>query len=156
MKFSLENLSAPFVKSYFDLAKKNYEMSTAMDKEKLQQQKMTMGLTIASEFIKSKPAIKFSISPFKHHFGELQVELNFQFLNLMAPPVGKAVVHIPGINGILAKITGEKLLSPKTQEGLLKLTKQYVLIDENGNGTITFETRPDQPGTFFLNGKPIK
>jgi hypothetical protein len=156
MKFSLENLSAPFVKSYFDLVKRNYEMSTARDKEKLQQQQMTMGLTIASEFIKSKPAIKFSISPFKHHFGELQVELNFQFLNLMAPPIGKAVVHIPKINEILTKIAEEKSLSAKTREGLLKLAKQYVPVDENGNGTVTFETRQDQPGTFFLNGKPIK
>jgi len=156
MKFSLENLSAPFIKSYLDLVKKSYEMSASMDKEKLHQQQMTMGLTIASEFIKSKPAIKFSISPFKHHFGELQVEVNFQFLNLMAPPVGKAVVNIPAVNEILAKIAGEKLLSPKIQEGLSNLTKQYVQVDENGNGTVTFETRQDQPGTFFLNGKPIK
>jgi hypothetical protein len=156
MKFSLENLSAPFIKSYFDLVKKSREMSASMDKEKLHQEQMTMGLTIASEFIKSKPAVKFSISPFKHHFGELQVEVNFQFLNLMAPPVGKAVVHIPAVNKILTKIAGEKSLSDKTREGLLKLAKQYVPVDENGNGTVTFETRQDQPGTFFLNGKPIK
>jgi hypothetical protein len=156
MKFSLENLTAPFVKSYFDLVKKNYEMSAAGDKEKLRQQQMTMGLTIASEFMKSKPAIKFSISPFKHYFGELEAKLNFQFLNLMAPPVGKAVVNIPEIDEILNKIAGEKSLSQKTREGLLKLAKKYVLVDENGNGTITFETRQDQPGTFFLNGKPIK
>jgi len=156
MKFSLENLSAPFIKSYFDLVKKNYEMSAAADQEKRQQQQMIMGLAIAGEFMKSKPVIKFSISPFKHHLGELQVGVNFQFLNLMALPVGKAVAHIPKINEILAKIAGEKSLSPKTREGLLKLTKQYVLVDEKGNGTVTFETRQDQPGTFFLNGKPIK
>jgi len=156
MKFSLENLSAPFVRSYFDLVKKNYEMSAALDKEKLRQQQMTMGLTIASEFMKSKPVIKFSISPFKHHFGELEAKLNFQFLNLMAPPVGKAVVNIPEINEILTKIAGEKSLSQKTREVLLKLAKQYVPVDENGNGALIFETRHDQPGTFFLNGKPIK
>jgi hypothetical protein len=156
MKLSLENLTAPFVKSYFDLVKKNYEMSAALDKEKLRQQQMTMGLTIASEFMKSKPVIKFSISPFKHHFGELEAELNFQFLNLMAPPVGKAVVNIPEINEILTKIAGEKSLSQKTREVLLKLAKQYVPVDENGNGALIFETRHDQPGTFFLNGKPIK
>jgi hypothetical protein len=156
MKFSLENLTAPFVKSYLDLVKKNYEMSAAMDKEKLRQQQMMMGLTIAGEFMKSKPVIKFSISPFKHHFGELEAEFNFQFLNLMAPPKGKAVVNIPKIKEILDKIAGEKSLSHKTREGLLKIAKKYVLVDENGDGTITFESRPDQPGTFFLNGKPIK
>lgn len=156
IKFSVENLSAPFVRSYFDLVKKSQEMSAAVDKEKLLQQQMTMGLTIASEFIKSKPAIKFSVSPFKHHFGELKAELNFQFLNLMALPVGKAVVNIPGINEVLAKITGEKLLSQNTRERILKFAQKYVLIDGNGNGTITFETKPDQPGTFFLNGNPMK
>jgi len=156
MKFSLENLTATFVKSYLDLAKKNYEMSPVMDKEKLKQQQMAMGLTIASEFMKSKPTIKFSISPFKHYFGELEAELNFQFLNLMAPPVGKAVVNIPKINEILTKIEEEKALSQKTREKLLKLAKEYVPVDENGNGALIFETRQDQPGTFFLNGKPIK
>lgn len=156
MKFSLENLTASFVKSYFNLAKKSYEMSTTMDKEKFRQQQMMMGLTIASEFMKSKPAIKCSISPFKHHLGELEAKLNFQFLNLMAPPVGKAVVNIPEINEILTKITGEKSLSQKTREGLLNLIKKYVQVDENGNGAVTFETRQDQPGTFFINGKPIK
>jgi hypothetical protein len=155
MKFSLENLTAPFVKSYLDLVKKNYEMAATLDKEKLRQQQMTMGLAIAGEFMKSKPVIKFSISPFKHYFGELEAKLNFQFFNLMAP-VGKAVVNIPAINEILTKIAAEKLLSQKTREGLLKLAKQYVLVDENGNGSITFETSQDQPGTFFLNGKPIK
>ena len=155
LKFSLENLTAPFVKSYFDLVKKNYEMSATMDKEKLRQQQMMMGLTIASEFMKSKPAIKCSISPFKHHFGELEAELNFQFLNLMAPPVGKAVVNIPEINEVLAKIAEEKSLSQKTREGLLKLAKKYVPVDEYGNGAVTFETRQGQPGTIFLNGTPI-
>lgn len=155
MKFSLENLTASFVKSYFDLVKKNYEMSTAMDKEKMRQQQMMMGFAIASEFMKSKPAIKCSISPFKHHLGELAAELNFQFLNLMAPPVGKAVVNIPKINEILTRIKEEQSLSQKTREGLLKLAKKYVQVDENGNGAVTFETKQDQPGTFFLNGKPI-
>jgi hypothetical protein len=156
MKFSLENLTAGFVESYLDLVKKSYEMSATLDKEKLKQQQMAMGLTIASEFMKSKPSIKFSISPFKHYFGELEAELNFQFLNLMAPPVGKAVVNIPKINEMLTKIEEEKLFSQKIREELLKLAKKYVTVDENGNGRITFETRQDQPGTFFLNGKPIK
>ena len=156
MKFSLENLTAPFVESYFNLVKKNYEMSAVMDKEKLRQQQMAMGLTIASEFMKSKPVIKFSISPFKHYFGELEAELNFQFLNLMAPPVGKAVVKILKINEVLDKIAGEKSLSQKTRDELLKLAKKYVSVDENGNGTLIFETRQDQPGIFFLNGEPIK
>ena len=74
----------------------------------------------------------------------------------MAPPVGKAVVNIPKINEILAKIAEEKSLSQKTREVLLKLAKKYVPVDENGNGALIFETRQDQPGTFFLNGKPIK
>jgi hypothetical protein len=156
MKFSLENLSAAFVESYLVLVKKSYEMSSSMDKEKLRQQQMTMGLTIASEFMKSKPAIKFSVSPFKHYFGELEAELNFQFRNLMAPPVGKAVVNIPKINEILTKIEEEESLPQKTREKLLKLAKKYIPVDENGNGILIFETRQDQPGIFFLNGKPIK
>lgn len=156
MKFSLENLSAAFVQAYLNLIKKNIEMSTSLDKEKLRQQQMTMGFTIASEFMKSKPVIKCSLSPLKHYFGELEADVFFQFINLMAPPVGKAKASIPNINEIIDKIQEEKSLSQKTREGLLTLVKKYVQVDENGNGSLTFETREDQPGKFFLNGQPIK
>ncbi|UCH95947.1 MAG: hypothetical protein JSV88_03630 [Candidatus Aminicenantes bacterium] len=156
MKFSLENLSAAFVQAYFDLVKKSLALSASMDKEKFRQQQMVMGLTIVSEFMKSKPIIKCSISPFKHDLGELDAQFNFQFFNLMTPPVGKAAVKIPKLEDMLTKIKGEKLLSPKTAESLLKIIKKYVITDENGNGIVTLETKPDQPGIFFLNGKPIK
>ena len=155
LKFSLENLSAAFIQAYFDLIKKSMAMSGTMDKEALHQQQMMMGMTIASEFMKSKPLIKCSIAPFKHDFGELAAEINFQFFNLMTPPVGKAVVKFPHINEMLARIKEQNLLPLKIQETLGQLVKKYVVVDEEGNGTLLFETRADQPGKFFLNGIPI-
>lgn len=155
MKLSLENLSAAFVQAYFGLVKKNMEMSAALDKEKLRQQQMTMGFTIASEFMKSKPVIKFSLSPFKHRLGELEAQFDFQFCNFMAPPQGKAVVKIPQLEAILLKLK-EDILSPKTLEFLSGLVTKYVRVDEKGDGTVTFEIKADQPGKFFLNDKLLR
>jgi hypothetical protein len=155
MKFSLENLSAAFVQAYFDLLRKTIALSATMDKEAMHQQQMMMGMTIANEFMKAKPVIKCSISPFKHDFGELELDLNFQFLNLMSPPVGKAVVRIPHFEEMLAGIKEQELLPAKILEEITQSAKKYVVVDEKGNGTILFETRADQPGKFFLNGSPI-
>ena len=154
-KFSLENLNAAFVQAYFDLIKKSMVLSATMDKEAVRQQQMMMGMAIAGEFMKSKPVIKCSISPFKHEFGELEAEINFQFQNLMTPPVGRAVVKIPHFKEMLAGIKEKKLLPLNTLETLLSSVKKYVVVDEEGNGTIQFETRADKPGKFFLNGSPI-
>ena len=153
MKFSLENLSTSFVEAYLNLLRKSMELSGTMDKEKIHQQQMMMGMTIASEFMKSQPVIKCSFAPLKHSLGEMQADIDIKFLNLMAPPVGKAAVTFPKIEETLARI--KTSLSGTIAEKLIKMAKDYLVFDKQGNGRITFEIKQDQPGKFFLNGKPV-
>jgi len=153
MKFALENLSAPFVDAYFNLISKSIELSANMDKEKLKQQQMKMGMSIATEFMKSQPRIRCSISPLKSYFGELEADINFKFLNLMAPPIGKAIIKVSNAKETIDKI--KTTLSSETVKTLTSMANQYISIDDQGNGKIVFETKPDQPGKFFLNGKQL-
>jgi hypothetical protein len=154
MAFALENLNPDFAKAYFELVKMSMSLSHAADKEKIRQQQMMMGMKIATEFIKSKPGIKLSLSPFKHTFGECTAEANFQVPSLMGP-VGKAEVKIPDVNGILNKIKEEQLFPAEAMPGIEQAIKNIIMIDDSGNGSLTFEIKAAQPGVYFLNGKPM-
>jgi hypothetical protein len=41
-------------------------------------------------------------------------------------------------------------------EKISAAVKSILKIDESGNGTVTFEISPDQPGQYLLNGNPVK
>lgn len=154
MKFALENISADFGKAYFDLIKKSMVMRHGADKEKMEQQQAAMGMQLMGTFMQSKPIIKLSLSPFKHHFGELTADANFQFAGMMAP-VGKGEVKILKINDIIAKMKEEKMLSPEMVAGIEQTIKQFIVVDDNGDGSLVFEVKADQPGKYFLNGKAM-
>ena len=154
MKFALENISSEFGKAYFDLIKKSMEMRHSADKEQLQQQQAAMGMQIMGAFMQSKPVIKVSLSPFKHHFGELSAVAQFQVIGMMAP-VGKAEVKVMKVNDILSKLKEENILPPEAAAGMEQTIKQFLIIDDNGDGSLTFETKADQPGKYFVNGKEM-
>ncbi len=154
MLFALENLNPDFAKAYFELIKKSMSLSSTADKEKFRQQQAMMGMKIATEFIKSKPGIKLSLSPFKHTLGECTAEANFQFPSLMGP-VGKAEVKVPDVNGILNKIKEEKLFPAEAMPGIEQTIKNIFVIDDSGSGSLTLEMKASQPGVYFLNGKPM-
>lgn len=154
MKFALESISAEFIKAYFDLTKKSMVLGGSADKDKLQQQHANMGMQMLQAFMQSKPVIKLSLSPFNHYFGELSAEANVQFPSMMTP-AGKAEVKILKINDILTKLKGEKLITPEMVAEIEQSIKQFIVVGDNGDGTLTLEMKADQPGKFFLNGKEM-
>jgi|GEM_PF-1175331 len=153
MNFSLANLNPAFAQTLFDLIKKSIEISAVADQESAKQQQMMMGIQFGTAIISSKPVIKASLSPLKHYFGELSAEMNFQFKVMGAPPVGKAIVNISNIEGIIKKLKAEEILSPAAVDAIIKIIKKIVVTDEKGNGSITFELKQDHPREYFLNGK---
>jgi hypothetical protein len=153
MDFSLANLNPSFAQTLFDFIKKSTEISTAIDQKSAKQQQMMMGIQLGSAIMSSKPVIKASLSPFKHYFGELSAEANFQFKVVGAPPVGKATVNISDIQGIIKKLKAEEILSPASVDAIVKIIKKIVVTDESGNGSITFELKQDHPRKYFLNNK---
>jgi hypothetical protein len=155
-KFAIDNLSPDFISAYFELTRVAMEMNAADDKDKAQQQQAIMmsGMKIGTEFIKSKPAIKLSLSPLKHALGEMSGEALFQFPNLLGP-VGAASVKIPRVNDIMGKLKKENLIPPDSIQGIEQFLKKLFVIDKKGDAVLSFETKQDQPGKYFLNGKSI-
>jgi len=154
MKFAVENISAEFGKAYFDLIKTSMEMSHAEDKEQFEQQQAAMGIQLMGAFMQSKPVIKVSLSPFKHYFGEMSAVAQFQFPGAMTPE-GKAEVKVMKVNDILSKLKEENILKPEAAAGMEQTIAQFLVIDDNGDGSLTFETKADQPGKYFVNGKEM-
>lgn len=156
--FSLENLSSDFIKSYFELTRIAMEMNKpGLDEKTRQQQEMTMAMSamkMGGEFTRSKPLINLSISPMKHHFGEITIESNFQFVNLW-PPVGITTFKIPKIQNVLNKIKEADVITAQKFSILEKLVQKLFVIDKNGDASLITETKEDQPGKNFLNGKIV-
>ena len=153
MNFSMENLNPALAQVFFDLIKESIKISAEADQIRSKQQQMMMGMKFTTALINSKPVIKISLSPLKHYFGELSAEGNFQFAVMGAPPAGKASVNIPNIEKVIQKLKGEKILSPTAVDAILKIIEKIIVTDENGNGSLTFELKPDHPRTYFLNNK---
>jgi hypothetical protein len=155
IKASLVNLTPGFTRAYFELLKKSAELSASGNKEEMRKYRSAMGMKIFMELMKSKPKLTFSVSPFKHSLGQLEAKGHFRFSGVSIP-VGKAAVIIPGFHRIRAKLETGGKLPPFIAKSIISALKYMVIEDEAGNGTITFETREDFPGQFFLNGKPIR
>jgi hypothetical protein len=159
MKFTVKKLKIPLIKAYFQVLKGSMEVSNIEDeseRKKAQQQTMANVLKIGAELVKSKPEIRFSLSPFKHYFGEMSGEGMFQLAGLDAPPVGKASATVLDVDGILGKLRAGNVFPPESMEKISAAVKSILKIDESGNGTVTFEISPDQPGQYLLNGNPVK
>lgn len=153
MNFSIANINPAFAQTFFDLTKESIKISAAADQQSAKQQQMMMGIKFGSALMNSKPVIKLSLSPLKHYFGELSAEGNFQFSVMGAPPVGKAAVNIPNIEEVIQKLKAEKILSPAAVDAIIKIVEKIIVTDENGNGSLTFELKPDHPRKYFLNDK---
>ncbi len=156
--FSLENLSSDFIKSYFELVRNARELNKpGLDEKTRQQQEMTMAMSamkMGGEFTRSKPAIKLSINPMKHHFGEISIESNVQFVNLW-PPVGITTFKIPKIENVLNNLKEANVMAPQTFSMLEKFVQKLFIKDKNGDASLISEIREDQPGKNFLNGKVV-
>lgn len=154
MNFSLENISADFGKAYFDLVKKSMDLPKGEDKDQLKEEQTGRVMGLLGELMKSQPVIKFSISPLKHHYGEMAASANFSMPAMMTP-AGKAEVKILKVKDILEKLKADQMISPEKLTEIEGTIKKFFIVDANGDGTLTFEIKADQPGKYFLNGNEI-
>ncbi|MCP5054589.1 MAG: hypothetical protein GY940_45905 [bacterium] len=155
LKFSMGNLGTGLAQAYFDLMQKSVEMNAAGKSGELAQQQAAMGIKLMTEFMASKPTMKMSIAPLKHDLGELEAEGDFRFDSFMSTPVGKASVTFFNMEGIREKLKAGDILPVEAGRAILKMLEGIVVTGDDGNGTITFETRADKPGQFLLNGIPV-
>jgi hypothetical protein len=152
LRVSLGRISPDFLAAYFDFMRSSQALRGSHEPAK--QQEMAMqGLALLGKFIKTKPVISLSLSPFDHALGIIQAEGKFQFLQ-MGPPVGKATVSISNILEIEEKLRAGELLPPDETKQFVEILKDIFVLDENGEGTLTFEIKEGDPSNFYLNGEP--
>jgi hypothetical protein len=152
--FSLGHLSPEFIDAYFDLIKTAQAMGTSPDPAK-QQELAMKGPALAGIFMNSKPIISISISPLDHKLVKITAEGKFQFIT-MGPPIGKATVNISNIEELAKKLKAEEIFPAKEIDGFLQKLKELFVLDENGEGTLTFELKEGEQSHFYLNGKQKK
>jgi len=152
--FGLEHLSPEFIQAYFDLIKTAQTMGISPDSAK-QQELAMKGPALAGTFMSSKPIISISISPLDHRLVKITAEGKFQFIT-MGPPVGKATVNISNVEEMATKLKAEDFFPAKEIDGFLQKLKEFFVLDENGEGTLTFELKEGDPSHFYLNGKQKK
>jgi len=54
------------------------------------------------------------------------------------------------------KLKAEEIFPAKEIDGFLQKLKEFFVLDENGEGTLTFELKEGDPSHFYLNGKQKK
>ncbi len=155
MTFSIDAIGLDFCKSYAELIKKSMAAKTKEEKEALEKEQAAQGMKMMGDFFKSQPVIKMGLTPLKHYFGEINAEAEFKVISMMSYP-GKATVNIPKVEEMIKKLTDENVISPTVGKSMAGMLKQFFVVDDGGNASLTFEMKADAPGQFFLNGKSMK
>jgi hypothetical protein len=155
LNFSLGHLSPALIQSYIMLTRTGMSQQFPDDRAR-QQAVIARSMKIGSEFMKTQPVFKISILPFRHFLGELNADGTFRFPGGRSWPTGKATVSILKIDDVMAGVRREDMLPAGVKQDLLKLMETHFIKDDKGTGTLTFEIQPGTPGTFLLNGQPIK
>jgi hypothetical protein len=154
INFIINNLTPDVVAAYLKIASINFS-NQYKDEQARQQALMAEGMAFGQKFMASKPIFKFTILPFRNHFGEVNLDSSFQFLGAEWPK-GKATVRVKEISKMIANIQQDDFISEKVKKKLISLLSEYFLPDPNDTGVLTFEVESGQPGRFILNGKPLK
>ncbi len=149
--FSMEHLSPAAVLGLLEFVKKVIQLRDLADAGQMQEILVQAG-KFWNEVFKSNPQIKCSISPFKHYLGELSLEA---MIRQFFPPAAELKVKILKIDDILQKLEECCLFSPAAMKAILHNLEKCTIRKENGDASMTIELKPDQPGQYFLNGKPV-
>ncbi len=151
--FSLEHVTPEAAMAFIDIMKKSIELRDQTDNANMQAITI-QAMTLMNEIMKSKPQAKFSISPLKHYFGELEAKADIRLQNLFQPDA-KITLDILKIDKALKKIEDSHLFSSSDLKSISEEVDKYMVRKENGDASLTLELKPDQPGKYFLNGKPV-
>jgi len=154
MKFhiSVDGLSPDFLDGYIDLIRTIQASSLSGDRA-VQQQMGMQGLALMGAFMKTKPTITLSLSPFEHRLARIEAEGKFQFTR-PGPPVGRATVTVYDFAEMEEKLKQEQVFPPEAIDSVLAKLRTILMTDASGNGVLTFEIKEEDPAHFYLNGKP--
>lgn len=150
----INHLTPEVVAAYLKMASIGFSKKYKDDQEK-QQAMMKEGMAFAPKLFASKPIFKFSILPFRNHFGEVNLDSSFQFSS-PGWPEGKATVRVKEMSKLMANVQKDDFIDEKIKKKIISILNEYFVPDPVDTGVLTFGVEPGQPGRFILNGKPLK
>lgn len=152
--FSMEDLSEGAVLALLDFAKKSIELINSADNS-MMLEGVFLAMKLKSEISASKSPVKLYISPFKHYFGELEIKGEMRSDRYFSMPEAKFSFDVFKINDVLEKMKKSKVISPALAFGIMENLKRLEGLKENGDASVNVETKSDEPGIYYFNGKPI-
>ena len=151
--FSIEHLNPEAVLAVLDYMKKSIALRDMAGDPKGQKVVM-QGMTLLAALLKSEPLVKLSIAPFKHYFGEMEIKFAGKLYGLLSPPDSKISIILFKIDETIKKIKEANVFSPPQLQEISESLAKYAVKRENGDASIIIEQKRDQPGKYFLNGRP--
>ncbi len=152
---SAEHLSPKAVLALLDFLRTSIRMRDVADQSNMQQLLLPV-MKLQNEFFKSKGLIKFSISPLKHYFGEMDLKANIRLANLLSMPGVNARIELPEIDKTLEKPRAANVLDSSLMNEISAAMDEHASRKGNGDASIDIAMKPDFPGVVFINGKPQK
>lgn len=151
---SLENLSVQATTTFLNIITESVDLRdiSIHDRNRALFYKVIKFFT---EMIQSKGYLKISISPFKHFFGELSMEMKLRLKSFQSRDI-TTTLTLFNIDDILKKIKKSGILSPAQFNEVLDLQSKYTVKNENGDAVMNFKADGDDPGYYTLNGKREK
>lgn len=138
--YSVNNLSPETTQALLDITKIAFTSRTLVDDSELKALMMKFIL----EAIKSKAYLHFSISPFKHYFGEMNGEVELRLGNLMAGPLLAIKVTLCKVDDILNKLKEANIFPGSTLKKITEIISRYAVRQKNGDAVFIREMDANQ------------
>ncbi|MCK4761706.1 MAG: hypothetical protein KAW12_05855 [Candidatus Aminicenantes bacterium] len=146
MGVSLNNITPELAKAIFKWFRSGIEYKGSTDDPKVKQHMITNLLKMVTIVLKSKPILKFFLSPLKHHFGEMSGEIKIQAQTLWPRPPVEYDVKILKVDDIFKKLADSKLFPDSKLNQIRSNIEKVGVKDESGSlhikGILRSEEKP--------------
>lgn len=155
-EYSITNLSPEAIIAFLDIMKSGIITRNQVENNTLNENEIMPTVTkFMIEVIKSKTQIHFKLSPVKHYFGAMKVEVDIRLYNLMAGPLFSAKITFFNINSILKKLKESNIFSTKSLKMLTLYIDKYASKKQNGNVSFIYEMDVQQMRAMFYKKNPM-
>jgi hypothetical protein len=129
----------------------NADQSQEEGKQKFEQDMKQQGMAAMGELMQSRPSVHFKVSPLIHPWTTLEGQADLSMAGMT--PVGKVLLSVTKASSLVDTVARELNLEKIKLKDLAEFISKYLIIAEDGTGSMTLEMNQDKPGTPIINGK---
>ncbi|HLP45354.1 MAG TPA: hypothetical protein VK186_17160 [Candidatus Deferrimicrobium sp.] len=152
--YSVNNLSPEAVQVFLDIVKNSFSSRNQINSTN-GNELPALVTKFLIEVIKTKVDLRFSISPFRHYFGEMEAEVSIRLYNLMAGPVLTFKATVFKVEEVLKKFREAGVFSEATLKAITGFIDKYGNKKENGAVTFLYEMDVNQLREMLSKGNSL-